>query len=304
VRFTTAKGSTYQVHDDGTTTRDKAARPEHPGEQGPQPRSERTVYVTPEEATRLGGDFQTQGGPGKEIAEHSSGAMGVRYTEGKDAGKFERRTLVKHTTEPEVGKVPVEIWDGGKRAHFGNKITELTGREPAEVRSEGGPAPSHMAGEAPAHAVTPKAEVPVERGPPPKAEAAVTVSKGRGRPKKVPETVPETVPEVVPESVPAVDTKVQADARDDAMEKLATVRRATPVRRGSPVEDLVNRAFAEIQREIGQFFEVGQSQMPVDAGGGFGVLEIFQGARDQDLGIGSGDARVFEGHTLALQDHR
>ena len=39
--FTTAKGSTYAVNDDGTTTRSKAARPEQPGEEGLQPTSTR-----------------------------------------------------------------------------------------------------------------------------------------------------------------------------------------------------------------------------------------------------------------------
>jgi hypothetical protein len=45
--FTTAKGSAYQVHADGTTTRNKAARDQagHEGDSGAKPRSEMTIYL-------------------------------------------------------------------------------------------------------------------------------------------------------------------------------------------------------------------------------------------------------------------
>lgn len=125
VTFTTAKGSTYRVNEDGTTTRDKAYRPEHgEKEQGPQPQSERTFYVTPEEANKLG-EFQTQGNGKKAVVQHENGQWGVRYEEGKDAGKFERRTMVTPKYEPAAGLMPVEIWKGGSRVHFGNEITEV-----------------------------------------------------------------------------------------------------------------------------------------------------------------------------------
>lgn len=123
VGYTTAKGSTYLVDPDGRTTRDKAARPEHPGDSGPQPKSDATYYVTEREANLLG-EFQTQGGK-RSIGQMSDGRIGVRYEEGKNAGKFERRTVVAPRREPEVGLIPVEVWKGGKRVHFGNKITEV-----------------------------------------------------------------------------------------------------------------------------------------------------------------------------------
>ena len=136
VTFKTAKGSTYQVHEDGTTTRDKAYRPEHgEAEQGPQTRSETTFYVSPEEADALG-LIQARGGPGMILAPHANGTWGVKYTSGKDAGKFEQRTMVKPDTTPSVGKMPVEVWDNGKTVHFGNKITEVGGKA-AETKTAG-----------------------------------------------------------------------------------------------------------------------------------------------------------------------
>lgn len=123
--FKTAKGSTYEVHADGTTTRNKAPRPEHPGEQGPQPRSQKTYYVKdPDELSLL----QTQGGAKMAIeavpAEYGGG-IGVKYLEGKDAGKFEKRTVMPFRDTPEVGWTPVEVWEDGTRVHFGNRITEM-----------------------------------------------------------------------------------------------------------------------------------------------------------------------------------
>jgi hypothetical protein len=124
--FTTAKGSTYVAHADGTTTRNKAARPEHPGEEGPQARSSRTWYVTPEQAQLLG-EVQIPNGPKREIGELQSGRIGVRYTSGSQAGKFERRTVVQPQTQPGVGMVPVEVWQGKKTGvHFGNEITDVS----------------------------------------------------------------------------------------------------------------------------------------------------------------------------------
>lgn len=126
--FTTAKGSTYTVDADSRTTRNKAARPEHPGpkERGPQPTSEHTFYVDQAALDKLA-EFQTQGGPRKQIAALGDGRYGIRYTEGKDAGKFEARTVVHVESTPKVGLYPVELWTEGKRVHFGNMITEVSG---------------------------------------------------------------------------------------------------------------------------------------------------------------------------------
>jgi hypothetical protein len=122
VGFTTAKGSTYIVGEGGRTTRTKAPRPEH-SDFGPQPQSESTFYVTPEQANELG-LFQTQGAK-KSIERLDDGRWGVKYLDGKDAGRFERRTVVEPQSVPAVGLIPVEVWKAGQRAHFGNPITAV-----------------------------------------------------------------------------------------------------------------------------------------------------------------------------------
>lgn len=125
VTFKTAKGSSYRVHEDGTTTRDKAARIDigHEGQQGTQPRSGATFYVTPEQAKLLG-EIQAHGVK-KIVAQHSDGSWGIKYLEGPSAGKFERRTMVKPETAPRKGLIPVEVWKGGSSVHFGNEIIEV-----------------------------------------------------------------------------------------------------------------------------------------------------------------------------------
>lgn len=131
--FTTAMGSTYEVTEAGTTIRNKAARTEHPGEFGPQPESERTFYVRPEDAERLG-EFQAQGGPRSSVAMVDQNRAGVRYEEGGSAGKFERRTVVSTQDEPARGLIPVELWKNGQSVHFGNEITSVARGEPGAPR--------------------------------------------------------------------------------------------------------------------------------------------------------------------------
>lgn len=150
-RFSTAKGSTYEVHADGTTTRDKAARtdPGHEGQSGPQPRSEATFYVTDEQANALA-EIQTEGGPARAVAQRADGSWGVKYLEGEGAGKFERRTVVTPQSAPAPGLTPVEIFRGGRSVHFGNPITSV---------GEGAAAPS-----APSATTTELKPLTAERG--------------------------------------------------------------------------------------------------------------------------------------------
>jgi hypothetical protein len=125
--FTTAKGSTYQVHEDGTTTRNKAPRPEHPGEEGPQPRSHQTFYVDAEGADKLS-LFQTEGA-GKMAVQMRGPQAAVKFLEGENADKFAKTSLTDIKKEPEVGLIPVETWDNGTKVHFGNPITEVKGAD-------------------------------------------------------------------------------------------------------------------------------------------------------------------------------
>jgi len=128
--FKTSKGSTYTVNEDGTTTRNKSYHPEHGAkDQGLQPKSEKTIYLSKEDANKLS-EFQTIG-EGKAMQPLGDGRWGIKYTSGKDQGKFERRTVVTPQESPAAGLTPVEVWQGGKRVHFGNSITEVTKSEPA-----------------------------------------------------------------------------------------------------------------------------------------------------------------------------
>lgn len=126
ITFTTEKGSTYRVEHGGKTTRNKAARPEHPGDFGPKPKSERTFYVTREAMLSLS-EIQSIGYGKRAIVALPNGTVGIRYLDGPDAGKIERRTVTSVSEIPSVGLYPVELWYGGTSQHFGNKITQVDG---------------------------------------------------------------------------------------------------------------------------------------------------------------------------------
>jgi hypothetical protein len=132
--FTTAKGSRYAVEADGTTTRDKAHRSEHPGDAGPQERSQRTFYVDDAGLQALG-EIQAQGSAGRRrLASLPDGRVGIRYEDGPSAGQFEGRTVTKVHPAPAVGLYPVEVWQDGQVHHFGNRITEVQSAAPSASR--------------------------------------------------------------------------------------------------------------------------------------------------------------------------
>lgn len=131
--FTTEKGSTYKLDKEGRTTRNKAFRPEHgEAEQGPQPKSEKTYFVSKEDADKLS-LVQTQGGP-KKIYEFPDGKIGVMYLRGRHKGNIEAGTLITPKTNPEVGLTPLETWDNGNKVHFGNRIIETVSKAPKVVK--------------------------------------------------------------------------------------------------------------------------------------------------------------------------
>jgi hypothetical protein len=123
--FTTAKGSSYVVNEDGTTTRNKAFRAEHgPAEQGLMPKSQTTFYVDDAGLNALG-EFQTLGTGKKRLVQLPDGRYGMQYEEGPSAGKIEGRTVSNVSSTPQIGMYPVELWEDGSVVHFGNKITAL-----------------------------------------------------------------------------------------------------------------------------------------------------------------------------------
>lgn len=141
--FTTAKGSTYTITEGGQTVRNKAARPEHPGDSGVKPPSDTTFYVDSDGLNALSEITAKGVGPKRIIAQLEDGRIGVKYLDGKDAGKFEKRTVVTPQKEPAVGLYPIELWRGGEEYHFGNKITGLTHAELS--RQELATTPRHLA---------------------------------------------------------------------------------------------------------------------------------------------------------------
>lgn len=130
--FKTAKGSTYVDHGDGTTSRNKAYRPEHGlAEQGPMPRSQRTVYVDADKVNQLG-EFQSEGDAKALVVDEKTKHVGIKYLNGKDTGKVEKRTVTPFHTEPAIGRIPVELWRDGTRVHFGNEIVDV-GEGPSDA---------------------------------------------------------------------------------------------------------------------------------------------------------------------------
>lgn len=129
--FTTAKGSAYTLHEDGTTTRVKAPRPEHPGDEGLKPRSEQTLYLTQEDAARLAppqGEWR--------ILREPDGTLStiVQRPDGR-WGKSPSMSRVPVQDAPAVGLVPFELWqpekinglDAYRTLHPGNPIVSLRG---------------------------------------------------------------------------------------------------------------------------------------------------------------------------------
>lgn len=122
--FKTAKGSVYTVHPDRSTTRVKSYHPEHEADDvGEQPKSFRTFYVTETELRALS-EFHA-GGSTKVLIPWRDGRIGVCFQSGPHTGRWSVKSLITPNWVPAVGLTPVEIWDGGRKVHFGNVIIEI-----------------------------------------------------------------------------------------------------------------------------------------------------------------------------------
>ena len=128
VTFETSKGSKYVVESDGTTTRDKAPRPEHPGDSGIKEKSSKTVYLSSSTVRNLFGPLgqlntiKFDKATNKEIKGSETmqvGELGV-FVHGKTYGMKK---------DPTKGYHPFEVWtnaSGGIESyHVGNKITQI-----------------------------------------------------------------------------------------------------------------------------------------------------------------------------------
>lgn len=135
--FKTSKGSTYQVHEDGTTTRDKAARSDvgHEGDSGPKERSARTVYVDSNAGALSAAGLSNLGEKGARVAIKNGKATLLTWN--KASNKWgttpTSRDVIVHD-KPAVGRSPLELWkpkddvpghEAYSGMHAGNPITEI-----------------------------------------------------------------------------------------------------------------------------------------------------------------------------------
>lgn len=219
--FKTAKGSVYTLYEDGSTVRDKSYHPEHGKEDvGVKEKSEKTFFIRPEDSRNLD-VINAQGLPGTPIiAELEPGKIAVKYTDGKYAGKFVRGTETKTFESPEIGLSPFEIWQGGRKYHLGNKITEVT--DPVISEPTQAEAPVSVPQEAPA----------VEQSPVGVIGAV--------------ETTPEMQPAVATE--PVIGVQPEAPAPDVVS---VTPEIQQEVRR--KIEDRTNRIAEEVRTAMGRY---------------------------------------------------
>jgi N12 class adenine-specific DNA methylase len=147
--FTTSQGSTYEIDDQGRTTRTKTPHLGHdPKDVGLKQQSEQTYYVDSNQATELGMHQGISGGS----KEHPNGVLvsGDRaypVTWNDAQGKYGVAPSAKEgfplSTTPEVGKAPLELWKKQDSPqgelwtnwHPGNAITEVRQSPSQNLRS-------------------------------------------------------------------------------------------------------------------------------------------------------------------------
>ena len=141
-KFTTSRGSTYELFDDASTQRNRSGVGHKDTSTGLQPVSNKTVFVDKEGLVYVGGIFQnpdiaTRLNPVFD-AKGNITSMTVDLTEDfgpRRAG--ERMAEVPVTTRPAVGKYPVEIMSpesprgsSGRGVHFGSEIIDVQPQTP------------------------------------------------------------------------------------------------------------------------------------------------------------------------------
>ena len=156
--FKTERGSTYAHHADATTTRNRSGEKHTDKSTGIQPRSGKTVFMSPADVSVIGGFFQNP--------DMATKIVPAVDKDGKPTGKAQLVLLedygprkagsvlteVPYTTKPQVGLAPVEIYksesgigDTGRGVHFGNKITEVHPK-PARLGGKAGAAAALLGG--------------------------------------------------------------------------------------------------------------------------------------------------------------
>jgi hypothetical protein len=139
--FRTSRGSAYGHYPDNSTVRNRSGEGHKDKTTGLQPRSGKTVYMSPQDVNRMAGMFQnaelaTQFKPSSYDKETKSGTAALTYTE--DYGPKKAGSVIheaQFTTVPKKGLIPVEInrsespmGDSGRGIHWGTPITEVVPR--------------------------------------------------------------------------------------------------------------------------------------------------------------------------------
>lgn len=129
--FTTAQGSTYEIDERGRTTRTKSQHIGHdPNDVGEKRPSERTFYIDPEDARRVGMWGSSSAG-GKRIIVRGDEAVLVSIN--PQTGKHGQDERIKLHRQPAVGLSPLELWGKNRKGwwrenHPGSPITEIRKR--------------------------------------------------------------------------------------------------------------------------------------------------------------------------------
>lgn len=128
--FKTAKGSSYVIQENGTTIRNKKARPEHPGDYGVKPASAKTVYISKEVADGIAPPTNAK----VAFVIHDDGKISLAVNLANNWGISKSAKELIYSNTPQKGLIPLELWnkstlkglDSYSRWHFGNKITEVS----------------------------------------------------------------------------------------------------------------------------------------------------------------------------------
>ncbi|MDF0750270.1 hypothetical protein NLU14_08510 [Marinobacter sp. 71-i] len=148
--FRTSKGSTYKVHGDGTTTRNKAARdtPGHEGDDGQKARTAKTVYLDANAARLSAAGLNGLDIKGARVAIKDGKATLLTWNdnEGRWGASPDSRDIPVHN-EPASGRYPLELWkpsddvpgyESYRGMHAGNQITEVLTGQGQEGGDQGG----------------------------------------------------------------------------------------------------------------------------------------------------------------------
>lgn len=137
IGFTTAKGSTYQVDEQGRTTRNKAKRddPGHEGDSGMKPKTARTIYVDTDASVLSAAGLSGLGSKGARVVIKDGKASLATWNEKENRwGVSPGSRDIPFSETPKVGAYPLELWnrnddipgyEGYSGMHAGNAIVSV-----------------------------------------------------------------------------------------------------------------------------------------------------------------------------------